>query len=160
MEENDLDKIFNEYQEKIRLNHDMNHRNESKQNELKIKAKKLFDVSVIPLFEKTKTQLAERGHSSSVYVRPDSFLYPSTTLSFKPNVKNTTNVSQTESSTLTYNLNLTGSIDVKLVIKGIKRLNDDSYTQEYSDTYDFQKVSEVVVESSIQRLIKLTMDVY
>jgi hypothetical protein len=160
MEENELDKIFNNYDEKIKLEQDMKERNESKQNELKTKAKELFEISVIPFFEKTKTQLVERGHSSSVYILPDSYLYPSTTLSFKPNVQKTTNVIQTESSTLTFGLNLAGRIDMKLVIKGTKRMDNDSYTQEFSDVYDFQKISEDIVESSIQRLIKLTMNVY
>ncbi len=162
MNENDLDKIFNDYENRKDTELELRKMADIKVNEMKIATKKVLDKVVIPLFEKTRNQLIERKHNSNVSIRSDSFLYPSVTLTFKPEVKNTTNVLQTEGSSLSFSQNLKGDIEIDMVIKGVKKsqTNSDSYTASYSDTFELKKITEELVEKKIYNFIKLSIEAY
>ena len=162
MEENELNKIFEDYEKTKKLEQEIKKENDVKTNNLKNRTKKMLEEIVIPLFEKTKKQLIEKGHKSEMYVREDTYICPSATLMFKPEVKDFSNVHQTEGSTLTIGQKINGAIEIDMKIKGRKKSKTDtnSYTSEYDETRNLQDITSEYVESKIHMMIKETMESY
>ncbi len=110
----DLDKMFGEYEDKLKREREEKEQQKAKANELQKSSSETLRAIVLPVLKELSLKINEKGYKSSVSELIDNHVYPHVQLNFTPNSKGG---SFTNSSTLRFAHTESGQIEMKEEIK-------------------------------------------